>query len=352
MDANGLSSAPMTTVRSCITPLKARCIRSRPAYLLGQGGPRPWPSSDHGLSPGDIDGVSRLYGRIPTRTTVTTNPAGLTIEVDREAYIAPHSFDWAPGSSHTIGVSSPQHDVYFHYEEISVNSDYRRYLFAKWSDGGSQSHSVTASPSTTVFIANFIAQIRPEPLAPNRRHGGTIRFDPPSADGFYTSFSFVKAIAEPAEGFSFERWGGVFDGERFGGGAIGGGDSTNPALLDVRQDHLASFTRQPLTTIDTDVPGSVVLVDGSGTKLPANFAWEPGSTHTLEVLFFDGSLQVFNGWSDGGDSTHDITVSGEPTTITASFTKQVSLDTGSALNGGGRSKDRTTGGPRAGAYLS
>ena len=95
-----------------------------PGIALGQGGPRPWPSSDHGLSPGDIDGVSRLYGRIPTRTTVTTNPAGLMIEVDGEAYIAPHSFDWAPGSSHTIGVSSPQVDVYDHYRGRSQNTTF------------------------------------------------------------------------------------------------------------------------------------------------------------------------------------------------------------------------------------
>ena len=38
-------------------------------------------------------------------------------------------------------------------------------------------------------------------------HGGTVRLDPPpSADGFYTVRSLVKSIAEPAEGFSFERW--------------------------------------------------------------------------------------------------------------------------------------------------
>ena len=126
-----------------------------PGIATGQGGPRPWPSSVHGLSPGDIDGVSRFYGRIPTRTTVTTNPVGLMIEVDGEAYIAPHSFDWAPGTRHTIGVASPQHDVYFHYEEISVNSGYLRYLFAKWSDGRAQTHFVTASPSATVFTAKF-----------------------------------------------------------------------------------------------------------------------------------------------------------------------------------------------------
>ena len=311
-----------------------------PGIVLGKGGPQVWKSSDRGLSPGDIDGVSRLYGRIPTRTTVTTNLAGLMIEVDGEAYITPHSFDWAPGTRHTIGVASPQHDVYNHYEGISRNIDFYRYLFAKWSDGGAQSHFVTASTSTTVFIANFIEQIRLE-LSAEPPHGGTVRLDPPSADGFYTSYSFVKSIAEPAEGFSFERWGGF--------SKIGGGDS-NPTLSRVSQHHRAVFTRQPLTTIDTDVPGSVVLVDGSGAWLPANFAWEAGSTHTLEtdeiqfVVATEPSRPdrgprtvhrfVFNGWSDGGGSTHNITVSGEPTTIAASFTRQVLLDAGGGFGRG------------------
>ena len=293
-----------------------------PGIVLGEGGLLIGTGSGRGLSAGDIDGVSRLYGKIPTRTTVTTNPAGLTIEVDRKAYIAPHSFDWAPGSSHTIGVSSPQVDVYDHYRGRSHNTDYYRYLFAKWSDGGTQSHSVTASPSTTVFTANFIAQIRPEPRA-HPPQGGTVRLDPPSADGFYTVRSLVKSTAEPAEGFSFERWPSV---------SQLGGVSINPALDTVSQYHSAFFTRQPLTTIDTNVPNGIVLVDGSRTWLPASFAWEAGSTHTLEFENIFPTL-AFNGWSDGGGATHDITVSGKPTTITANFTQKIRLDTGSPWRG-------------------
>ena len=303
-----------------------------PGITLGEGGLQIWKSSDRGLSAGDIDGVSRLYGRIPTRTTITTNLAGLMIEVDGETYTAPHSFDWAPGTSHTIAVASPQYDVYNHYHERSWSIDYIRYLFAKWSDGGAQSHSVTASPSTTVFIANFIEQIRPE-FSAEPPQGGTVRFDPPSGDGFYTSYSFVKTIAEPAEGFSFEGW------KPFWFSQVGGGFSTNPTLSSVSQSYPALFTRRTLTTIDTNVPGSSVLVDGSQVRLPAAFAWEAGSTHTLDLLYLAGGCcpgviqyggggrLVFNGWSDGGGHPHDITVSGKPTTITADFKKQFSLRT-------------------------
>ena len=310
-----------------------------PGIVLGEGGLRIGKGSGRGLSAGDIDGVSRLYGEIPTRTTVTTNPAGLTIEVDREAYIAPHSFDWAPGTRHTIGVSSPQVDVYNHYYGKSRSSDLHRYLFAKWSDGGSQSHFITSSSETTVFIANFIKQIRPKPRA-HPPQGGTVRLDPPSADGFYTVRSFVKSIAEPAEGFSFERW------KSIGFLWPPAGRSANPARSRIGQHHSAFFTSKPLTTLDTNAPGALIMVDGSQTKLPANFAWEAGSTHTLDMLIIEGGCctfdeeccsgavhygggyrLIFNGWSDGGGYPHEISVSGEPTRITANFTRQVFLET-------------------------
>ena len=288
-----------------------------PGIVLGRGGPELRGSSSTGLSAGDIDGVNRLYGTIPTRTTVAANIAGLLIEVDGETYTAPHSFDWEPGSIHTIGVASPQ----------KLRIDYFRYLFVKWSDGGAQTHSVTASSETTVFTANFIEQIRPEGSA-HPPSAGAVRFDPPSVDGFYPRLSFVKAIAEPAEGFSFEHWRPWFVIP------IGGGFSSNPVLDRVGQRYPAVFTQQPLTTIDTNVPGSRVLVDGETTILPVSFAWEAGSTHTIGFGGSAGTSQgvggyrlTFDSWSDGGDATHDITVSAGLATITANFTRRASVNT-------------------------
>ena len=192
---------------------------------------------------------------------------------------------------------------------------------------------MTAFSETTVFIANFISQVRPK-YSSNPPRAGTFRFDPPSASGFYTLYSFVKAISEPAEGFSFESWGSW---------GPGNGPASNPAPGRVWSgwNKMAFFTQRTLTKIDTNVPGSSVLVDGRRARLPRNFAWEVGSTHTLGLLVqessghhgeiqsyfgFDGERLLFDGWSDGGDAAHDITVSGEPGAITANFTRQVLLD--------------------------
>ena len=283
------------------------------------------------LSAGDIDSVNRLYGNTPTETTITTNPAGLLIEVDGETYTAPHSFDWALGSKHTIGVPVLQK---FEGEYLFYPRDHHRFIFAKWSDGGAQTHSVTASSETTVFIANFILQARNEHSA-FPPQSGTVKVDPPSSDGFYTRFSFIKVLAEPTNGFSFNSWSGLVPGF---------GPASNPQVITSgKHNKQAFFTGQTLTKIDTNVPGSKIVVDGGWRRLPDHFPWEAGSIHTLGLpvredtgyegviqpsFGIDGERLVFDGWSDGGAETHDITISEEHPTITAYFRRQVVLDTG------------------------
>ena len=232
----------------------------------------PLASGGSGLSAGDIDGVSRLYGRIPDKTTITTNPQGLLVEVDGETHASPHSFDWKPGSIHTISVPNPQGRSESSCAVCAPRADLR-YLFAKWSDGGPQSHSVTESSETTVFIANFIRQMRPKYVA-EPPEGGTFKFEPPSTSGFYTFGSFVKAIAEPDEGFSFKSWqsGGGFSGlSRIGWG----------------WHNKAFFTQLPLTKIDRSIPEI-----GKGTSTDETEASEPNISATVPLFGFPASIFV------------------------------------------------------------
>ncbi len=123
------------------------------------------------LSAGDIDGVRRLYEQPASTTTITTNPAGLDVLVDDVRYTAPISFEWAPASTHTLSVPSPQ------------GSGAPRYVFGRWSDDGAETHTVTASPALTVFSASFVEQYRVTfDVFP--AGGGAIAIAPPSADGF------------------------------------------------------------------------------------------------------------------------------------------------------------------------
>jgi outer membrane protein OmpA-like peptidoglycan-associated protein len=79
-------------------------------------------------------------------TTVTTIPGGLAVVVDGASYTAPKMFTWAPGTSHTINVASPQ------------TQGTSTYLFDNWSDNGAQSHTVQAGATSMTYTAQFRLQ--------------------------------------------------------------------------------------------------------------------------------------------------------------------------------------------------
>ncbi len=96
------------------------------------------------LSLGDIDTVKHMYG-FPTKgITVATHVSGLKIVVDGVSYTSPQTFDWEPGSQHTIEAPAGQ----------LANGDH--YEFGRWNDDGAESHTITASPAVTLYTANFI----------------------------------------------------------------------------------------------------------------------------------------------------------------------------------------------------
>jgi hypothetical protein len=144
------------------------------------------------LSAGDIDGVSRAYDFIPTAITIATVPSGLPIIVDGVGDVSPKSFDWAPGSMHTVSVNT------------QAGSADPRYVFVRWSDGGDFSHTITADSGQTVFCAVYQTQHR---FSYDVGSGsGTVTAMPPSIDGYYPERQPVRISATPAEGSQFIRW--------------------------------------------------------------------------------------------------------------------------------------------------
>ena len=273
-----------------------------PGLVIGQG---------EGLSAGDIDGVAELYKHTTSKTTITTNPEGLEVEVDGISIVTPRSFDWSPGTHHTIAVAKSW---------IRGN---KRFLFGRWSDGGEREHSIIASEDNKVFTAHMIQQFKLQSGA-QPSDGGDVIVVPASPDGFYTNRTFVVVNAVPREGYSFAWWAGRawtnFHGH-----------SGNPAEVPVIVDGLnytAFFTRQPLTTISTNAPGRRAMIDGEERWLPMNFPWAANSTHSIGITDMvqrgpsGVSRWVFRDWSDGGGQTHTITVPNRPSTITANFGEQ------------------------------
>jgi len=130
--------------------------------------------------------------------TVTTSPGPLTFPltftVDGTSYTGSVSFNWSAGEKHTIGVvTTPQYGVFG-----------ARYAFTGWSDGGGQTHTITAG-ATSSYTASFATQYQlitvGEPPG-----AGTISVSPLSRDGFYGAGASVQLTARPNSGFQFFNW--------------------------------------------------------------------------------------------------------------------------------------------------
>jgi hypothetical protein len=153
-----------------------------------------------------------LFEAIPKISVIVdTNPANLEITVDGVSYKAPQTFSWLPGSSHTIGVDSPQ-----------SGGDNKQFVWTGWSDGGLQTHEVI--PLTNIaYTASFKTQYLLT-ISINPGGSGYVWIDPPGesiteGSRWYDQNTSVKLQANPQGGWDFSYWSGNLTG------------SANPAYL-------------------------------------------------------------------------------------------------------------------------
>ena len=128
--------------------------------------------------------VAASFATIPT-TMVTTSPSALQATVDGTACNAPCTFQWTPGTSHTLTAAT------------QPGTAGAQYAFASWSQGGAASQTITASSSTTTYTAAFNLQYllttAASPMA-----GGTIT----PASGWYNSGAPYPLAPPPIRGIS------------------------------------------------------------------------------------------------------------------------------------------------------
>jgi hypothetical protein len=127
------------------------------------------------------------------QVTVGTTPAGLSFSVDGTSYSSAQTFTWTVGASHTIATTTPQ---------ILVGT---QESFFAWSDGGAQSHTVTASSTTTTYTATFTATAYQLTTAASPAADGSVT---PASGTFYATGTVVNLTATPNSGFSFVNWTG------------------------------------------------------------------------------------------------------------------------------------------------
>jgi hypothetical protein len=128
--------------------------------------------------------------------TVATDPTGLTVMVDGTNYTAPARFDWLPGSSHRLEAASPQ----------LAGDGHSRWIFSSWSDGGTQTNSISAPLSATTYTARFATQYL---LATslNPVGAGTVTNLP--LGPWYDAGQLVLLTANTNTGYRFSYWQGA-----------------------------------------------------------------------------------------------------------------------------------------------
>jgi len=209
-------------------------------------------SSPYGTNPTSLPAgtatASRSIGlTVATATsvyTISTNPSGLQIIVDGVSFTSPKTFNWSPGSSHTLAVSSPL-----------GGSTGIRHLFSSWSDGGAQSHGIVAAAATTNYVATFSTQYQLTASSNPANAGATS----PAGTTWQTKGQTLSLAASPNSGYAFSGWSGHLQG------------MTNPQAITM------------------DAPKSVT----------ANFSQATGKIHPSLGIFRKGSW-YFDGNGNGG----------------------------------------------------
>lgn len=156
-----------------------------------------------GLSAGDIAGVRNLYGGTVVTpapvTTVSSTPSDATVNVDGSSVTGSGNFSWTPGTLHTVAGPTIQ------------GTATTRYLFAKWSDGGAATHTVTADSVPSALTAFYSRQFSLTAAA-SPAGAGSVAVSPSSADGFYPEGASVTLNASAGAGYCFTGWTGLVTG--------------------------------------------------------------------------------------------------------------------------------------------
>jgi hypothetical protein len=256
-----------------------------------------------------------VTGNFDVAATVTTSPAGLSVIVDGTTFVAPHTFSWTPGSSHSVNVVSPQN-----------GPAGTRYAWSSWSDGGAVSHSVIAAAAPTTYTATFGTQYLLT-LAASPGAGGNLSPNPSSSDGYYATGTSVQVTASANAGYQFASF----------SGDLTGSTNSQSVTMSAARSVTANFNVQ--TIVATNPSGLAITVDGQSSTAPQTFNWTQGSSHTIAVSSPQngpaGTHYVWSNWSDSGAISHSITTAAAPTTYTANFNTQYLLTLTTAPSGGG-----------------
>jgi hypothetical protein len=165
--------------------------------------------------------------------TVQANPPGLSFAVDGTNYTTAQTFNWTPGSNHTIATTPQQN-----------GSTGVQYVWNSWSDAGAISHTISPTTSSN-YTANFTTQYY---LTMSAGAGGSV-----SPGSMWTNGGAMVNISAMAfNEYSFGSWTGS------GSGSYSGNNSATSVTMNGPITQTASFNMQVQTMAFVQQPGNVL----------------------------------------------------------------------------------------------
>ncbi len=251
----------------------------------------------------------------PVRVEVTNSAYhGTTIIVDGVEHTAPYETNWLPNSSHTISV-----------DEIQELSSTERYQFNNWSDGKSQTHTVTVV-SDTIFIAYMIKQVKPTITLNGTDMDHTVTIEEHHQNALNRPVSYIYG--------SWSDWcdvGSVLRFSRETSGSQPVRETTDRRQWMVNSPFNATITyvqsgyAVEITT--SEGSGSQVIVDGQTYNAPFTATWQHGTRHNIGVpspqAAGTGKRLLFSQWNNGQPRAHTLTAVSDTTVVADLLTQYI-----------------------------
>jgi hypothetical protein len=185
-------------------------------------------------------------------TTVGTSPAGLSFSMDGTNYTTQQTFNWVPGSNHTLATTGTQ-----------SGGSGTQYVWSSWSDGGAISHTVAPTTGTS-YTANFTTQYF---LTMNAGANGSVS----PASGWTNSGTVVNISATASNGYNFGSWtesgSGSYSGNNNPASITMNGPITETASFATQvQVQAMAFVQQPGNVLQGAIMVPEVQVQAIGTN--------------------------------------------------------------------------------------
>jgi astacin len=201
-----------------------------------------------GLDISDIAAVRKMYFKETATVSVSSVPTGLTVMVDGVAVVTPASFNWAPGSAHTIGASAT----------AAHPAAPSQYTFVRWTNGGAATQTIVVPVTGLAVAATYALQHRlTTTVAPALT--GTLSVAPASPNLLYGAGTNVTLNATPAVGYCFSNWTGL---------AAGTSNATSLLMsrsLSVAANFIAGAITPAVTAVTVAAAGGTFTMDTTAT---------------------------------------------------------------------------------------